>query len=84
MKDLTPNDHAEAVATFRHAVIGPACAHELSHGDLAEALREISRTRVRPPNSGLTVHHLGRRTRPGRDGHHPFAHDAIFQPSRQH
>ena len=36
MKDLTPKDHAEAVATFRHAVIGPVCARELSHGDLAE------------------------------------------------
>jgi transposase InsO family protein len=54
MKDLTPKDHAEAVATFRHAVIGPVCARELSHGDLADALREISQTRVRPPESKLT------------------------------
>lgn len=54
MKDLTPKDHAEAVATFRHAVIGPVCARELSHGDLAAALREISQTRVRPPESKLT------------------------------
>ena len=42
MKDLTPKDHAEAVATFRHAVIGPVCARELSHGELADALRELS------------------------------------------
>jgi putative transposase len=54
MKDLTPKDHAEAVATFRHAVIGPVCARELTRGDLAEALREISQARVRPPGSGLT------------------------------
>ena len=54
MKDLTPKDHAEAVATFRHAVIGPVCARELSHGDLAEALREIAAARVRPPGAKLT------------------------------
>jgi transposase InsO family protein len=54
MKDLTPKDHAEAVATFRHAVIGPLCARELSHGELADALREIASTRVRPPGSDLT------------------------------
>lgn len=54
MKDLTPKDHAEAVATFRHAVIGPLCARELSHGELAEALREIASKRVRPPGSELT------------------------------
>jgi hypothetical protein len=51
MKNLTPKDHAEAVATFRHAVIGPLCARELSHGELAEMLREIASTRVRPPGS---------------------------------
>lgn len=54
MKDLTPKDHAEAVATFRHAVIGPVCARELSHGELADALRELARTRFRPPGSKLT------------------------------
>lgn len=55
MKDLTPKDHAEAVATFRHAVIGPVCARELSHGDLAKALREIASERFRPPGAGLTT-----------------------------
>ncbi|HET8932016.1 MAG TPA: helix-turn-helix domain-containing protein [Polyangiales bacterium] len=55
MKDLTPKDHAEAVATFRHAVIGPVCARELSRGDLAEALRELAKVRVRPPGSTLTT-----------------------------
>jgi DNA-binding transcriptional ArsR family regulator len=54
MKDLTPKDQAEAVATFRHAVIGSVCARELSRGDLADALREISLTRVRPPGSTRT------------------------------
>lgn len=54
MKDLTPKDHAEAVATFRHAVIGPVCARELTHGELADALRELSLMRVRPPGSTIT------------------------------
>jgi putative transposase len=54
MKDLTPKDHAEAVATFRHAVIGPLCARELSHGELAEALRELAAMRVRPPGATRT------------------------------
>jgi transposase InsO family protein len=54
MKDLNPKDHAEAVATFRHAVIGPVCARALSRGDLAEALREIASARVRPPGAALT------------------------------
>ena len=55
MKSLTAKDHAEAVATFRHAVIGPVCARELPHGDLAEALRELAKTRFRPPGSALTT-----------------------------
>ena len=54
MKDLTPRDHAESVATFRHAVIGPLCTRDLTHGQLAEALRELSRIAVRPPDSELT------------------------------
>ena len=48
MKDLTPKDHAEAVATFRHAVIGPVCARDLSRGELAEALRELARHACSP------------------------------------
>jgi transposase InsO family protein len=54
MKDLTPKDHAESMATFRHAVIGPLCTRDLTHGQLAEALRELSRIAVRPPGSALT------------------------------
>jgi hypothetical protein len=54
VKDLTPKDHAEAVATFRHAVIGSLCTRELTHGRLAEALRELSLIPVRPPESELT------------------------------
>jgi len=54
MKDLTPKDHAEAVATFRHAVIGAMCARDLSHGELAEALRELAGERFRPPGAKLT------------------------------
>ena len=54
VKDLTPKDHAEAVATFRHAVIGSVCARELSRGELAEALRQLALVRVRPPGSPRT------------------------------
>ncbi len=28
---------------FRHAIIGPVCARELSRGELADALRETCR-----------------------------------------
>lgn len=54
MKDLRPKDHAETVATFRHAVIGPLCARDLSHGQLAEALRALASVPVRPPDSPIT------------------------------
>ncbi len=47
--ELQPKDHAEAVALFRAQVIGPLTACDLSHGDLAEELRELSEKRFRPP-----------------------------------
>lgn len=49
MKELSPKDHAEAVATFRHAVIGPLCARAFSRGELAAAMRALSTERFRPP-----------------------------------
>jgi len=54
MKELTPKGHAEAVATFRHAVIGPLLARGLSHGELAEGLRELASQRYRPPGAKVT------------------------------
>jgi hypothetical protein len=39
MTDLTPKNHAESLATFRHAVIGSLCTRDLTYGQLAEALR---------------------------------------------
>src|SRR5437762_11415158 len=48
----TPTDHGEAVATFRHAIIGALSTRgSLEHGELAEAIRELSKQRVRPPGA---------------------------------
>jgi transposase InsO family protein len=54
MTELKPMDHAEEVATHRHAVIGPLCARELTRGALAQTLRELSQTRFRAPGAILT------------------------------
>lgn len=54
MQRLNPKDPAEAVATFRHAVIGPLCARPLGRGEFAEAVRALSQERVRPPESAIT------------------------------
>jgi putative transposase len=52
--ELMPRDHAEAVAHFRVKIIGALSARELSHGDLAAGLRELSTRRFRPPGSPVT------------------------------
>ncbi len=52
--ELTPRDHAEAVAHFRVKIIGELSARELSHGDLAAGLRELATRRFRPPGSPVT------------------------------
>lgn len=52
--ELTPRDHAEAVALFRAQVIGDLAARQLDHGDLAAELRERAQQRFRPPGSDLT------------------------------
>ncbi len=57
MKDdeLTPRDHAEAVALFRAQVIGPlACRTDWTHGELAVALRALSAQPFRPPDADRT------------------------------
>jgi transposase InsO family protein len=55
MKRLGPVDHAEEIATFRHALIGALCARgALDHGELAAAFRELAQQRVRPPGADAT------------------------------
>lgn len=52
---LAPKDHAEAVAIFRMQVIGPLLSRDFtSHGELAAAIRELSRVLRRPPASRIT------------------------------
>ncbi len=53
--DLKPKDHVEAVALFRHALIGILCSRgSLTHGELAAELRELSARRVLPPGADCT------------------------------
>lgn len=51
---LEPRDHAEAVALFRVKVIGELTARELSYGELAVALRELSQKNFRAPEAEVT------------------------------
>lgn len=51
---LNPYNHAESVALFRAGVIGQLAARELSRGELAEALRALSKARFRAPGSDHT------------------------------
>jgi transposase InsO family protein len=51
MKDLSPKDHAEAVALFRSEIVGALTRRELERGELADALVELSKQRFRPPGA---------------------------------
>ena len=52
---LAPKDAAEAVGIFRAQVIGPLLTRVFtSHGELAAAIRALSRVRYRPPSSSTT------------------------------
>jgi hypothetical protein len=51
---LKPADHAEEVAIFRATILGPVMHRELGRGALAEALRELSQQRFRPPGAEST------------------------------
>ena len=52
LESLAPKDPAEDLAVFRSQVVGPLlCRDGRTHGELADALRELSRTPVRPPGS---------------------------------
>ena len=54
MDPLKPIDHAEAMALFRSEVVGALVRRELAHGELRAALRALSATRFRPPDSTRT------------------------------
>ena len=54
MDPLKPTDHAEAIALFRSEVVGALVRRELAHGELRAALRALSATRFRPPDSTRT------------------------------
>jgi putative transposase len=51
---LEPKDHAERVAHFRARMLGALTCGELSRGEQAAMLRELSERRVRPPGSAIT------------------------------
>lgn len=54
MDRLSPKNHAEEVAIFRHGLIGELASSELDHGARIEGLRRLSEQRVRPPGSDIT------------------------------
>jgi transposase InsO family protein len=54
MESLTPTSHAEAVAVFRHGVIGSLTQAQMDRGQLAEALKALAKQVFRPPNSKTT------------------------------
>jgi transposase InsO family protein len=54
MNPLTPTDHGEEMAVFRHGLIGELASSALSHGQRSAALRRLSEQRVRPPGSDTT------------------------------
>jgi hypothetical protein len=52
---LAPKDTAEAIGIFRAQVIGPLLTRVFaSHGELADAIRALSRERHRAPSSSTT------------------------------
>ena len=54
MEELKPKSHAEAVAVFRHGVIGALTQAELERGALRAALAELSQQRFRLPGAAGT------------------------------
>jgi putative transposase len=51
MDELTPKTHAEAVAVFRHGIIGALTQAEMDRGQLAKALEDLSKQRFVPPRA---------------------------------
>ena len=54
MDRLTPKNHGEEVALFRHGLIGELLLRSLDHGERSALLRRLSETSVRPPDSATT------------------------------
>jgi putative transposase len=54
MKELSPSTPAEAVAVFRHGVIGSLTQAQLERGQLQKALEQLSGQRFRPPGAQST------------------------------
>jgi len=54
MEHLSPKNHGEEVAVFRHGLIGELAVRELDHGARSAALRRLSEQRVRAPGSDTT------------------------------
>lgn len=55
--DLGPKDHRESIALFKAEVIGALARRDLSHGELAYELRELSKKRFRAPGRKNTRHY---------------------------
>ena len=54
MEELSPSTPAEAVAVFRHGIIGSLTQAQLEQGQLRPALEQLSRQRFRPPGASAT------------------------------
>ena len=54
MHALTPKTHQEAVAVFRHGVIGALTQAQMDRGQLSAALRQLAKQRFRPPGAKTT------------------------------
>jgi transposase InsO family protein len=54
MDQLTPKNHGEEVAIFRHGLIGELALRALDHGERSDVLRRLSEQRVRPPGCDTT------------------------------
>ena len=54
MDSLSPSSHAEAVALFRHGILGALTQAQLERGQLRAALAGLATQRFRPPMSKTT------------------------------
>jgi transposase InsO family protein len=54
MDELKPKSHQEAVAVFRHGVIGALTQAQLDKGQLLAALKQLTTQRFRPPGAKTT------------------------------
>lgn len=57
MKELSPKNHAEAVALFRSEIVGALARRELDRGELAEELTKLSKQRFRAPGAKFSKAH---------------------------